>query len=108
MLGDLQVLDAYRPRMAKEYKRWAIGPDGVYYMDWSERCATGWIKMGAPENQPAYCLDREVEAWALPPTIDRTGKTIFLTLDVSNNSDIGLADISSMTSGTAIAKRVGD
>jgi Tol biopolymer transport system component/DNA-binding winged helix-turn-helix (wHTH) protein len=108
MLGDLQVLDAYRPRMAKEYKRWAIGPDGVYYMDWSERCATGWIKMGAPEKQPAYCLDREVEAWALPPTIDRTGKTIFLTLDVSNNSDIGLADISSMTSGTAIAKRMGD
>ncbi|MDR6842853.1 winged helix-turn-helix domain-containing protein [Pseudoxanthomonas sacheonensis] len=108
MLGDLQVLDAYRPRMAKEYKRWAIGPDGVYYMDWSEDCATGWIKMGAPEKQPAYCLDHEVEAWALPPTMDRTGKNIFLTLDVSNNADIGLADISSMTSGTAIAKHAGD
>ena len=105
MLDDIQVLDAYRPRMAKEYKRWAIGPDGVYYMDWSERCATGWIKMGSPDKQPAYCLDREVEAWALPPTVDRTGKKIFLTLDVSNNADIGLADISSMTSGTAIAKR---
>jgi len=106
MLGDLQVLDAHRPRMAKEYKRWAIGPDGVYYMDWSERCATGWIKMGAPEKQPAYCLDRDVEAWPLPPTMDRTGKTIYLTLDVSNNADIGLADLSSMTSGTARAKPV--
>jgi len=108
MLDDLQVLDANRPRMAKEYKRWAIGPDGVYYMDWSERCATGWIKMGAPEQQPAYCLDRQVEAWPLPPTMDRTGKHIYLTLDVSNNADIGLADISSMTSGTAIAKRAED
>lgn len=105
MLDDLQVLDAHRPRMAKEYKRWAIGPDGVYYMDWSEQCATGWIKMGSPEKQPAYCLDRDVEAWALPPTMDRTGKKIYLTLDVSNNADIGLADISSMTSGTAIARR---
>ena len=101
MLDDLKVLDAHRPRMARDYKRWAIGPDGVYYMDWSEQCATGWIRMGAPDKQPVYCLDREVEAWALPPTIDRTGKTIFLTLDVSNNADIGLADISSMTSGTA-------
>lgn len=108
MLDDLQVLDAHRPRMAKEYKRWAIGPDGVYFMDWSERCATGWIRMGAPEKQPAYCLDRDVEAWALPPSMDRSGKKIFLTLDVSNNADIGLADISSMTSGTAIAKREDD
>jgi hypothetical protein len=40
--------------------------------------------------------------------MDRTGKTIYLTLDVSNNADIGLADISSMTSGTAIAKRKGE
>ncbi|KAF1708436.1 winged helix-turn-helix domain-containing protein [Pseudoxanthomonas sacheonensis] len=108
MLDDLQVLDAHRPRMAKDYKRWAIGPDGVYYMDWSERCATGWIRMGSPESQPAYCLDRDVEAWPLPPTMDRSGKHIFLTLDVSNNADIGFADISAMTSGTAVAKRSDD
>jgi hypothetical protein len=108
MLSDVQVLDAHRPRAAKEYKRWAIGPDGVYYMDWSERCATGWIRMGSPESQPAYCLDRDVEAWPLPPTVDRSGKHIFLTLDVSNNADIGFADISTMTSGTAVAKRAGD
>lgn len=108
VLDDLQVLDAHRPRTAREYKRWAIGPDGVYYMDWSERCATGWIRMGSPEKGPSYCLDRDVEAWPLPPTMDRSGKHIFLTLDVSNNADIGLADISSMTSSTAIAKREGD
>ncbi|MET0581341.1 MAG: winged helix-turn-helix domain-containing protein [Pseudoxanthomonas sp.] len=107
-LDDLQVLDPYRPRMAKEYKRWAIGPDGVFFMDWSERCATGWIRMGSPQKQTPFCLDRDVEAWALPPTMDRSGKTIFVTLDVSNNADIGLADISSMTSGTAIAKREDD
>ena len=63
--------------------------------------------MGTPENEPSYCLDRDVEAWPLPPTMDRTGKTIFLTMDVSNNADIGLADISSMTSSTAIAGRKG-
>lgn len=108
MLDDLQVLDAHRPRTAREYKRWAIGPDGVYYMDGSERCATGWIRMGAPEKESSYCLDRDIEAWPLPPSMDRSGKQIFLTLDVSNNADIGLADISSMTSGTAIAKREGD
>lgn len=104
-LGDLQVLDATRPRMAREYKRWAIGPDGVYYMDWSEDCSTGWIRMGAPKSQTPFCLDREVEAWPLPPTMDHTGKHIYLTMDVSNNSDIGLADTTAITSGTAVGKR---
>jgi Tol biopolymer transport system component len=108
VLGDLQVLDATRPRMAKEYKRWAIGPDGVYYMDWSEDCSTGWIRMGAPKSQTPFCLDREIEAWPLPPTMDRTGKQIYLTLDVSNNSDIGLADTTPITSGTKVARRAED
>jgi len=107
-LGDLQVLDATRPRMAKEYKRWAIGTDGVYYMDWSEECSTGWIRMGAPKSQTPFCLDREIEAWPLPPTMDRTGKHIYLTMDVSNNSDIGLVDTTAITSGTAVGKPADD
>jgi hypothetical protein len=61
--------------------------------------------MGAPKSQAPYCVDRHVEAWPLPPTMDRTGKNIYLTMDVSNNSDIGLADTTAITSGTAVAKR---
>lgn len=106
-LQDVQVLDPYRPRLSREYKRWDIGKDGVYFMEWSEHCATGWIKMGAPEKQPALCLDREIEAWPLGPSLDRAGKSVFITMDVSNNADIGLADLSSMTSSTAGAKPVG-
>ena len=104
-LQDVQVLDSNRPRLAKEYKRWDIGPDGVYFLDWSERCATGWIRMGAPESQPAMCLDAQVEAWPVGPSLARDGKSVFVTLDVSSNADIGLADISSMTSGTVAAKK---
>ena len=104
-LKDVKVVDAYRPRQAKEYKRWDIGADGVYFMDWSERCATGWIKMGSPESQPALCLDRDIEAWPLGPSLDRAGRSVFITLDVSNNADIGLADVSSMTSVTVAVKK---
>ena len=52
MLDGAEVLDAFRPRGPSDYKRWAIGPDGVYFLDWSERCATGWIKMGSPDRSP--------------------------------------------------------
>ncbi|RYZ74108.1 MAG: biopolymer transporter Tol [Lysobacteraceae bacterium] len=104
-LQDVQVVDAARPRLAREYKRWDIGADGVYFLDWSERCATGWSKMGTPSSQSPLCLDKEVEAWPLSPSADRTGKAVFLTLDVSNNADVGLADLSVITSGTGLAKR---
>ena len=100
-LEDVTVLDPYRPRLAKEYKRWDIGPDGVYFLDWSEQCATGWIRMGAPDRQPAACLEKTIEAWPLAPSLTRDGKHVFITMDVSNNADIGLADVSSMTSGRA-------
>ncbi len=100
-LQAVEVLDPYRPRLAKEYKRWDIGPDGVYFLEWSEPCFTGWIRMGSPESQPALCVDTQVEAWPLAPSLTRDGKSIFITQDVSNNADIGFADLSSMTSGTA-------
>lgn len=104
-LQNVQVLDAFRPRLAREYKRWNIGPDGVYFLDWSEACSTGWIRMGAPEKQTAFCVDQDIEAWPLTPVIDHTGKSLYLTMDVSNNSDIALADLSSITSGTAHSKQ---
>ena len=97
----VQVLDSYRPRLAKEYKRWTVGPDGVYFLEWAEQCATGWIRMGAPESQPAICLDKQTEAWPLAPSQTRDGRSIFVTMDVSNNADIGFAYLSSMTSGIA-------
>ena len=103
-LQQVTVLDPYRPRLAKEYKRWEIGYDGVYFLEWSERCATGWIRMGAPESQPALCLDEKVEAWPLGPSMARDGKHVLVTMDVSSNADIALADLSAMTSGTAVAK----
>jgi hypothetical protein len=61
--------------------------------------------MGTPSSQSPLCLDKEVEAWPLSPSADRTGKAVFLTLDVSNNADVGLADLSVITSGTGLAKR---
>lgn len=100
-LQTVQVLDSYRPRLAKEYKRWTVGPDGVYFLEWAEQCATGWIRMGASESQPAICLDKQTEAWPLAPSQTRDGRSIFVTMDVSNNADIGFADLSSMTSGIA-------
>lgn len=104
-LQAVEVLDPYRPRLAKEYKRWDIGPDGVYFLEWSEPCFTGWIRMGSPESQPALCVDTQVEAWPLAPSLTRDGKSIFITQDVSNNADIGFADLSSMTSGTAAMEK---
>lgn len=104
-LQDVQVLDPYRPRLAKEYKRWDIGNDGPYFLEWSEQCATGWIRMGTPELQPATCLDKQVEAWPIAPSLSRDGKSIYVTLDVSNSADIGFADVSSMTSGTAVSEK---
>ena len=100
-LQTVQVLDPYRPRLAREYKRWTVGPDGVYFLEWAEQCATGWIRMGAPEFQPATCLDKQAEGWPLAPSQTRDGRSIFVTMDVSNNADIGFADLSSMTSGMA-------
>ncbi len=103
-LGDVAVVDAFRPRVPSEYKRWSIGSDGVYFLDWSEACSTGWIKMGEPKSSSPLCLEQKVESWPLGPSLDRAGKYLYATLDVSNSSDIGLADLSAMTSGTAAAK----
>lgn len=99
-LQAVQVLDADRPHAPKEYKRWDVGPDGAYFMEWSERCPVGWVKMGAPASQQPVCLDSGTEAWALGPSLDRSGRSIFITMDLSNNADIGWADLTSMTSGT--------
>ncbi|MGH8061216.1 MAG: winged helix-turn-helix domain-containing protein [Pseudoxanthomonas sp.] len=103
-LGGAEVVDAFRPRVPSEYKRWSIGPDGVYFLDWNEGCATGWIKMGEPKSHPPLCLEQKIESWPLGPSLDRSGKYLYVTMDVSNSSDIGLADLSAMTSGTAAAK----
>jgi Tol biopolymer transport system component len=103
-LGGVEVVDAFRPRVPSEYKRWSIGPDAVYFLDWNEGCATGWIKMGQPKAHPALCLEHKIESWPLGPSLDRSGKSLYVTMDVSNSSDIGLADLSAMTSGTAEAK----
>ena len=103
-LGEVEVVDAFRPRVPSEYKRWSIGPDGVYFLDWTEACATGWIRMGVPRSQSPLCLERKVESWPLGPSLDRSGKYLYVTMDVSNSSDIGLADLSAMTSGTALAE----
>ena len=103
-LGGAEVVDAFRPRVPSEYKRWSIGSDGVYFLDWNEACATGWIKMGEPRSRSPLCLERKIESWPLGPSLDRSGKYLYVTMDVSNSSDIGLADLSAMTSGTAAAK----
>ena len=103
-LGAAVVVDAFRPRVPSEYKRWSLGPDGVYFLDWNEDCATGWIKMGAARSSPTTCLEPKIESWALGPSLDRSGKSLYVTMDVSNNSDIGLADISAMTSGMVARK----
>lgn len=103
-LGGAQVVDDSRPRVPSEYKRWAIGPDGVYFLDWNDGCATGWTKMGEPSSHPTLCLEQEVESWPVGPSLDRSGKSLYVTMDISNSSDIGLADLSAMTSGTATAK----
>ena len=100
-LGKVEQLDAYRPRIPREYKRWDIGADGVYFLDWNEQCGTGWVKMGTPESEVPLCLDREGEAWPVSPSVDRAGKSIYLTMNLSSNADIGWADLSPITSGTA-------
>lgn len=103
-LGGAEVIDALRPHVPSEYKRWSIGPDAVYFLDWSEDCATGWARMGEPKSSPSLCLEQKVNSWPLGPSLDRSGKSLYVTMDVSNSSDIGLADLSAMTSGTAAAK----
>lgn len=103
-LGGAEVVDDFRPRVPSEYKRWGIGRDAVYFLDWSESCATGWIRMGEPSSRPAQCLEKKIESWPLGPSLDRSGKSLYITMDVSNSSDIGLADLSAMTSGTAAGK----
>jgi hypothetical protein len=60
--------------------------------------------MGVPRSQSPLCLERKVESWPLGPSLDRSGKYLYVTMDVSNSSDIGLADLSAMTSGTALAE----
>ena len=102
-LGGVEVVDAFRPRVPSEYKRWSIGPDAVYFLDWNESCSTGWIRMGEPKSQPTLCLEKKVESWPLGPSLDSSGRSLYVTMDISNSSDIGLADLSSMTSGTAAA-----
>ncbi|MEO8365287.1 MAG: winged helix-turn-helix domain-containing protein [Pseudoxanthomonas sp.] len=105
-LGGAELVDESHPHVPSEYKRWSIGPDAVYFLDWSEDCATGWIKMGEPRSKPALCLERKVESWPVGPSLDRSGKSLYVTMDVSNSSDIGWADLSAMTSGTVAAKTV--
>ena len=60
--------------------------------------------MGTPKSQSPLCLEHKIESWPLGPSLDRSGKYVYVTMDVSNSSDIGLADLSAMTSGTAAAK----
>jgi hypothetical protein len=60
--------------------------------------------MGEPKSSPSLCLEQKVESWPLGPSLDRSGKYLYVTMDVSNSSDIGLANLSAMTSGTAAAK----
>ncbi len=103
-LGGVEVVDAFRPRVPSEYKRWSIGSNGAYFLDWSEACSTGWIRMGEPKSGTPLCLEQKIESWPLGPSLDRSGKSLYVTMDVSNSSDIGLADLSAMTSGTAAAK----
>jgi hypothetical protein len=103
-LGGAEVVDAFRPRVPSEYKRWGIGPDAVYFLDWNEGCATGWIRMGESKSHPTLCLEEKIESWPLGPSLDRSGKSLYVTMDISNSSDIGWADLSAMTSGTAAAK----
>jgi hypothetical protein len=103
-LGAVEVVDAYRPRVPSEYKRWGIGPDAVYFLDWDEGCATGWIRMGEPRSRSPLCLQAQIESWPVGPSLDPTGKSLYVTMDISNSSDIGWADLSGMTSGTAAAK----
>ena len=102
-LQSVAVVDADRPHAPKQYKRWDVGPDGAYFMEWSERCPVGWIKMGAPVTQAPLCLDDGTEAWALGPSMGRSGRSIYITMDLTNNADIGWADLAFMTSGTAAA-----
>jgi hypothetical protein len=60
--------------------------------------------MGEPKSHPTLCLEKNVESWPLGPSLDRSGKSLYVTMDISNSSDIGLADLSAMTSGTAAAE----
>ena len=103
-LQSVAVLDADRPHAPKEYKRWDVSADGAYFMEWSERCPVGWVRMGAPATEAPLCLDSGTEAWALGPSLDRAGKAIYITMDISNNADIGWTELSAMTSGTVAAR----
>ncbi len=98
-LQSVTLVDADRPHVPKQYKRWDVGADGAYFMEWSEGCPVGWIKMGAPVAQAPLCLDDGTEAWALGPSLGRSGRSIFVTMDLTNNADIGWADLAAMTSG---------
>lgn len=103
-LRNVEVLDAYRPRIPREYKSWNVGAEGPYFLDWSEKCGSGWTKMGTPESQPPLCLDPEGEAWPISPGVDLGGKSVYITMNTSSNADIGWADLSAMTSSTVVAK----
>lgn len=99
-LGQVRLLDAARPRMPREYRRWDIGANGPYFLQWSEACASAWIRMGTPAAEQGLCLDREAEAWAISPSADRAGEAIYLTMTTSSNADIGWAELSSLVAGT--------
>ncbi|HEY5971487.1 MAG TPA: winged helix-turn-helix domain-containing protein [Pseudoxanthomonas sp.] len=103
-LRNVELLDAYRPRTPREYKSWNIGADGPYFLEWNEKCGSGWTKMGVPESQPSLCLDREGEPSPVSPGVDRSGKSIYITMNTSSSADIGWADVSTITSGRVAAK----
>ncbi|MET0892331.1 MAG: winged helix-turn-helix domain-containing protein [Pseudoxanthomonas sp.] len=103
-LQSVQVLDADRPHSPKEYKRWDVSADGAYFMEWSEGCPVGWIRLGAPATRSPLCLDSGTEAWALGPSLERSGRSVFVTMDLSNNADIGWADLSPQPAAVPIAQ----
>ncbi len=103
-LGQVELVDALRPRLPIEYKRWTIGSDGPYFLDWDEACSTGWIKMGAPSTATPRCLAPKADSWSVGPSLDHDGKSLYVNMGISSSSDIGWADLSHMTSGMARAE----
>jgi hypothetical protein len=93
-LGRVEPADMERPHRTDEYKRWTIGADGPWFLDESEGCGVGWVRMGAPATASGVCLQRDAGAWPTAPSVNAAGTAVYATLTVSSNADIGLADIS--------------
>ncbi|MFT3754716.1 MAG: winged helix-turn-helix domain-containing protein [Pseudoxanthomonas sp.] len=99
-LAATRPIDTTRPRHAGEYKRWTLGTDGPWFVDASEQCSTGWIRLGAPQSASPLCLQHEGGAWPAAPSMDASGKAIYLTMTTASNTDIGWADVSALLSGS--------